>query len=71
MAPLARAVEDQTLNCRAHTSSGSLAIFAAIRRASSRITVGPGISEVFGVPPVTAVAVKTVYVCKRDLVDAS
>jgi len=48
-----------------------LAIFAAIRRASSRITVGPGISEVFGVPPVTAVAVKTVYVCKRDLVDAS
>ena len=41
------------------TSSGSLAIFAAIRRASSRInTVGPVLARFFGVSPVTAADIK-------------
>ena len=35
-------------------------------------TIGPlTLASFFGVPPVTAVAVQTVYVSKRDLLDAS
>ena len=33
--------------------------------------VGPLSAVFFGVPPVTAVAVKTVYVSRREMVDAS
>jgi hypothetical protein len=48
-----------------------LAIFAAICRAPSRInTVGPVPARFFGVSPVTAADVKTVYLSKRDLMDA-
>jgi hypothetical protein len=42
-------------------------IFAAIRRAPSRInTVGPVLARFFGVLPVTAVDVKTVYLSRRE-----
>src|SRR5215469_3399075 len=49
------------------TLGASFAIFAAIRRAPSRInTVGPVLARFFGVSPVTAADVKTVYLSRRE-----
>ena len=46
------------LGCR--NNSGSLAIFTAIRRASSRINSDPVLARFFAVPPVTALSVNTI-----------
>ena len=53
-------------------SSCSLAMFAAIRRASSRInTVRLSLAQFFGVPQVTALSAEYDHLYRRELTDES
>jgi len=59
--------ESAACNLMSSESRAIKTIVAAIRRASSRInTVGPVLARFFGVSPVTAVDVKTVYLSRRE-----